>query len=45
VKFGVNIWKSDDLKIDFAVSRMESIHSNGNDHYVNSGSFGLNYRF
>jgi len=45
VKFGVNMWKSDDLKIDFAVSRMESIHSNGNDHYVNSGSFGLNYRF
>jgi len=45
LKLGVNICKSDNLKIDFSASRMESIHSNDNDHYVNSVNFGLSYRF
>ena len=31
INFGINTWKSEDLKIDFSVSRMESVHNNDND--------------
>jgi len=45
LKLGVNVWKSDVLNVDFAASRTESIHSNDNDHHVNSINVGLRFRF
>jgi len=45
IKLGINAWKSEDLKIDFSVSRMESVHNNDNDIYVNSVNFGIRYTF
>ncbi|MEX0504552.1 autotransporter domain-containing protein, partial [Alphaproteobacteria bacterium LSUCC0719] len=45
LKLGVNGWKSDVLNVDFAASRTESIHSNDNDHHVNSINIGLRFRF
>ena len=45
IKFGINAWKSEDLKIDFSISRMESVHNNDNDNYANSVNFGIRYTF
>ena len=43
IKLGINAWKSKNLKIDFSVSRMESVHNNDNDSYANSVNFGIKY--